>query len=212
MFEIKLKIRIHRSPYPMARRTSQGTKLSRKYRNRERKTTQRFDPKIFLRTPTLFPGFFNVRRPQHQPSLGRCDHDGDCEKTCDCVANKTFCQPTCKCYDTCPRKRVACDCKKCDERCLCQIFEHECTSDCTCSNCKNKYDNLKYPSLRVKESKLKNAGKGLFTNQHIAKDALVGEYIGELVDDRYRRSSTDYISRMAVSKSEHTFHNHQEHV
>jgi hypothetical protein len=102
---------------------------------------------------------------------------------------------------------MVCDCDdKCDETCRCRGFSHGCVDDCKCRDCKNSYDDLTYPSLEVKSSNIKGAGNGQFTQEYIAKGTIIGEYTGEIVNNR-GRSSTEDLSQLAISKCEHALHN-----
>jgi hypothetical protein len=71
---------------------------------------------------------------------------------------------------------------------------------------KTLYDDLTYPSLEVKSSNIKGAGNGQFTQEYIAKGTIIGEYTGEIVNNR-GRSSTEDLSQLAISKCEHALHN-----
>jgi hypothetical protein len=138
----------------------------RRVDRRRAKTIQDIDYETIRLSPGNYPDLINAGRPLYQRSLDRCSHDGDYGKTCECVVNETFYQPSCKCYKTCPRRRMVCDCdNKCDETCRCRGFSHGCVDDCKCRDCRNSYDDLTYPSLEVKSSNIKGAGNGQFAQE-----------------------------------------------
>jgi hypothetical protein len=122
-----------------------------------------------------------------------CAHFGNepCDEQCIC-ADRGYCEKFCKCNKLlCKFSHNGCHCFKgdcCSNHCACYINAREC-DPILCKNCnkvgskcKNKqlFQNIQ-AKIIVGISKI--AGWGLFANEDIKKDALIGEYKGELINE-----------------------------
>ena len=122
-----------------------------------------------------------------------CTHFGNepCDETCIC-SERGYCEKFCKCNKLlCKYSHNGCHCVKgdcCTNHCACYINAREC-DPFLCKNCnkngakcKNKqlYQDIQ-AKIIVGISKI--AGWGLFANEDIKKDALIGEYKGELINE-----------------------------
>ena len=124
-----------------------------------------------------------------------CVHFGNeiCDEKCPC-SKRGYCEIYCKCNQIlCKFASHGCHCSKGDcttNHCPCYINGRECNPQ-KCKNCNiiNNNDRCKNIQLQQDfESKLivgmsDIAGWGLFANEDIKKDSLIGEYKGELIND-----------------------------
>jgi len=125
-----------------------------------------------------------------------CFHFGNeiCDEKCSCY-KRGYCEFYCKCNQTlCKFAYHGCHCSKGDcttNHCPCYINGRECNPHC-CKNCNiQSQKNNRCKNLQLQqdyESKLivglsDIAGWGLFANEDIKKDCLIGEYKGELIND-----------------------------
>jgi len=140
-----------------------------------------------------------------------CHHSGPCGLTnsdanCACAVNRTWCFADCTCdASACQRMYQGCQClKSCGSSCPCRQIAFDCILErCGCSGCGNTAATRLAPRLSVQTSKIKNAGRGLFADQHIPANAFVGEYRGGVVVDVEYESRVvhdDRMTRMALSK------------
>ena len=121
-----------------------------------------------------------------------CTHFGNetCDDFCPC-AKRGFCEKFCKCNKIlCKYIFHGCHCSKGDcssHHCPCFANGRECDPD-KCKNCLQNCIRCKNMQLSQKiKSKLivglsEISGWGLFANENIQKDFLIGEYIGELIN------------------------------
>ena len=125
-----------------------------------------------------------------------CFHFGNeiCDEKCSCY-KRGYCEFYCKCNQTlCKFAYHGCHCSKGDcttNHCPCYINGRECNPH-SCKNCNlQNQNNNRCKNLQLQqdyESKLivglsDIAGWGLFANEDIKKDCLIGEYKGELIND-----------------------------
>ena len=127
-----------------------------------------------------------------------CVHFGNeiCDEKCPC-SKRGYCEIYCKCNQIlCKFAYHGCHCSKGDcttNHCPCFMNGRECNPH-RCKNCgfcsgMNNNDRCKNIQLQQDfESKLivgmsEIAGWGLFANEDIKKDCLIGEYKGELIND-----------------------------
>ena len=125
-----------------------------------------------------------------------CIHFGNeiCDDKCLC-SKRGFCEVYCRCNKIlCKSSFHGCHCFKGDctsNHCPCFINGRECNPQ-RCKNCNiQKYEEIRCKNLKLQmdfESKLivgisPIAGWGLFSNEFIKKDSLIGEYKGELITD-----------------------------
>ena len=125
-----------------------------------------------------------------------CIHFGNeiCDDKCLC-SKRGFCEVFCRCNKIlCKSAYHGCHCFKGDctsNHCPCFINGRECNPQ-RCKNCNiQKSDEIRCKNLKLQmdfESKLivgisPIAGWGLFSNEYIKKDSLIGEYKGELITD-----------------------------
>ena len=125
-----------------------------------------------------------------------CIHFGNeiCDDKCLC-SKRGFCEVFCRCNKIlCKSAYHGCHCFKGDctsNHCPCFINGRECNPQ-RCKNCNiQKSDEIRCKNLKLQmdfESKLivgisQIAGWGLFSNEYIKKDSLIGEYKGELITD-----------------------------
>ena len=127
-----------------------------------------------------------------------CVHFGNeiCDEKCPC-SKRGYCETYCKCNQIlCKFAYHGCHCSKGDcttNHCPCFMNGRECNPQ-RCKNCGfcggiNNNDRCKNIQLEQNfESKLivgmsQIAGWGLFANEDIKKDCLIGEYKGELIND-----------------------------
>ena len=125
----------------------------------------------------------------------QCVHFGNeiCDDKCHC-SKRGYCEIYCKCNQVlCKFAYHGCHCSKGDcttNHCPCYMNGRECNPN-RCKNCNiiNNNDRCKNLQLQLNfESKLivgmsEIAGWGLFANEDIKKDCLIGEYKGELIND-----------------------------
>ena len=121
-----------------------------------------------------------------------CTHFGNetCDDFCPC-AIRGFCEKFCKCNKIlCKYIFHGCHCSKGDcssNHCPCFTNNRECDPD-KCKNCFQNCNRCKNMQLSKQiKSKLKVgnsgiSGWGLFADENIQKDFLIGEYIGELIN------------------------------
>ena len=129
-----------------------------------------------------------------------CSHQGICKLGfCSCINERGYCEKFCSCYIFgCNYLFTGCNCKNaCFSKCKCFLNFRECDPDlclhCKINNCENmKLYYYKYSKTFVKQSKICSSS-GLFSNQDINKNELIGEYIGEMTekDETERRSVID---------------------
>ena len=125
-----------------------------------------------------------------------CIHFGNeiCDDKCLC-SKRGFCEVFCRCNKIlCKSAFHGCHCFKGDctsNHCPCFINGRECNPQ-RCKNCNiQKFEEIRCKNLKLQmdfESKLivgisRIAGWGLFSNELIKKDSLIGEYKGELITD-----------------------------
>ena len=122
-----------------------------------------------------------------------CAHFGNesCDKHCIC-SERGFCEKYCKCNKLlCKFSHNGCHCVKgdcCSNHCACYINARECDPN-LCKNCYKNGSKCKNRQLfQDVQAKIivgisKVAGWGLFANEDIKKDALIGEYKGELINE-----------------------------
>ena len=124
-----------------------------------------------------------------------CVHFGNeiCDEKCPC-SKRGYCEIYCKCNQIlCKFSSHGCHCSKGDcttNHCPCYINGRECNPR-RCKNCNNITNNDRCKNIQLQhdfESKLivgisDIAGWGLFANEEIKKDSLIGEYKGELIND-----------------------------
>ena len=125
-----------------------------------------------------------------------CIHFGNeiCDDKCLC-SKRGFCEVFCRCNKIlCKSAYHGCHCFKGDctsNHCPCFINGRECNPQ-RCKNCNiQKFEEIRCKNLKLQmdfESKLivgisPIAGWGLFSNEYIKKDSLIGEYKGELITD-----------------------------
>ena len=125
-----------------------------------------------------------------------CIHFGNevCDDKCEC-SKRGFCEVFCRCNKIlCKSSLHGCHCFKGDctsNHCPCFINGRECNPQ-RCKNCNiQKYEEIRCKNLKLQmdfESKLivgisPISGWGLFSNEFIKKDSLIGEYKGELITD-----------------------------
>ena len=125
-----------------------------------------------------------------------CIHFGNeiCDDKCLC-SKRGFCEVFCRCNKIlCKSAFHGCHCFKGDctsNHCPCFINGRECNPQ-RCKNCNiQKFEEIRCKNLKLQmdfESKLivgisPIAGWGLFANEFIKKDSLIGEYKGELITD-----------------------------
>ena len=125
----------------------------------------------------------------------QCVHFGNeiCDDNCPC-SRRGYCEIYCKCNQIlCKFAYHGCHCSKGDcttNHCPCFMNGRECNPQ-KCKNCTiiNNNDRCKNVQLQQNlELKLQVglsdiAGWGLFANQDIKKDSLIGEYKGEIIND-----------------------------
>jgi hypothetical protein len=131
-----------------------------------------------------------------------CYHLGNepCNELCPCRI-RGFCEKYCACNkQLCKLFFSGCHCKgSCTSSlCPCFIGNRECDVD-LCQNCKDKHSQCKNMKLAKNEHKklgIANssiAGWGLFANEDIKKEDLIGEYIGEMVGIEDLNERSEYI-------------------
>ena len=123
-----------------------------------------------------------------------CTHFGNeiCDEKCIC-SKRGYCEIYCKCNPLlCNFSYNGCHCSKGDcstNHCPCFIIGKECNS-LRCKNCSNNKNNRcknrqlqnnEEPKLIVGISNIE--GWGLFANEDIKKECLIGEYKGELINN-----------------------------
>ncbi|KAF8184866.1 hypothetical protein K438DRAFT_2020112 [Mycena galopus ATCC 62051] len=127
-----------------------------------------------------------------------CTHMGPCSgaQGCDCFKLKRYCERNCRCEDSCIRRWPGCNetCKgnsHCRDKlkCRCRMEERECDPEkCTNCNARNihtRCTNVPLQLGRFKRFEVKNSkyGLGAFAVEAIGKGDLIGEYVGEVVDE-----------------------------
>ena len=125
-----------------------------------------------------------------------CIHFGNeiCDDKCQC-SKRGFCEVYCRCNKIlCKSSFHGCHCFKGDctsNHCPCFNNGRECNPQ-RCKNCNvQKFEEIRCKNLKLQmdyESRLivgisPIAGWGLFSNEFIKKDSLIGEYKGELITD-----------------------------
>lgn len=140
-----------------------------------------------------------------------CHHEGPCtKKVCTCVQNNVLCEKYCGCNRTralndktqltCNHAFAGCQCKSsCNSNaCICFSQGRECDPDrCrTCLDCKHDSDgkeirwNCRNIGLRMNRRSRTLAGHsdvhgwGVFAATDIAKNEIVGEYVGEVIEQQ----------------------------
>ena len=124
-----------------------------------------------------------------------CAHFGNevCDENCPC-AEREYCERYCKCNKLLCKfsnSHLGCHCFKGDcvtNHCPCYVNAKEC-DPVICKNCYKANTKCKNRQLYLNcQAKIivgisKIAGWGLFANEAIKKDALIGEYKGELINE-----------------------------
>ena len=122
-----------------------------------------------------------------------CSHYGNeaCDDKCIC-SERGYCEKFCKCNKSlCKFSHNGCHCFKgdcCSNHCACYINAREC-DPILCKNCNKNGSKCKNKQLfqdiqaKIIVGISKIAGWGLFANEDIKKDALIGEYKGELINE-----------------------------
>ena len=122
-----------------------------------------------------------------------CAHFGNepCDEKCIC-SERGYCEKFCKCNKLlCKFSHNGCHCFKgdcCSNHCACYINAREC-DPILCKNCNKAGSKCKNRQLfqniqaKIIVGVSKIAGWGLFANEDIKKDALIGEYKGELINE-----------------------------
>ncbi|KAJ7484132.1 hypothetical protein FB451DRAFT_1028361 [Mycena latifolia] len=132
-----------------------------------------------------------------------CRHDGPCDAAaqCPCFINKAHCESGCRCTRKCARRWRGCICTSksltCGtDRCACYLAHRECDPE-LCVKCLARcVSSLPHASVdlcrnvdiqrgRWKRTTVAPArwGMGLFMAEEAAPDALIIEYVGELIYD-----------------------------
>jgi histone-lysine N-methyltransferase EZH2 len=154
-----------------------------------------------------------VTRPQqliHNNTSPNCKCNDVCDSSCPCIQglvksknssyqSRGYCEKYCKCSYICPYKFLGCDCEdSCNSSsCVCFLNSIECDIS-LCRSCRHpkqdnsrtfqclnqKYQNQPIQKTVLKVSTIKNAGIGLFAKKPITKGQFIGEYTGELVNDK----------------------------
>lgn len=154
-----------------------------------------------------------VTRPQtliHNNTSPNCKCNDVCDSLCPCIQghvkskkssyqSRGYCEKYCKCSYICPYKFLGCDCgDSCNSStCVCYLNSIECDSF-LCRRChylkqhnssslqclNQKYQKQPIQKTILKISTIKNAGIGLFAKNLITKGQFIGEYTGELVNDK----------------------------
>ena len=128
-------------------------------------------------------------------TYNQCVHFGNeiCDDSCYC-SKRGYCEIYCKCNQIlCKFAYHGCHCSKGDcttNHCPCFMNGRECNPQ-RCKNCNIIKNNDRCKNIQLQqnyESKLivgmsDIAGWGLFANEDIKKDSLIGEYKGELIND-----------------------------
>ena len=136
------------------------------------------------------------------PAFLPCDHDQPCtDKSCSCIQNGFFCTKHCGYANRSPNFFRGCECKagQCRQNsCSCYAAKRECDPDLcrTCGACcdppgapatagqRCRNDNIsmrRHAHTLIAESKIKEAGWGLFTKNALKKGDFVIEYVGEQI-------------------------------
>ena len=137
------------------------------------------------------------------PAFLPCDHDGLCsDNNCSCIANGFFCTKHCGWGSRSPNFFRGCECKagQCRSKsCACYAAKRECDPDLcrSCGACcdppgapatghgqRCRNDNIsmrRHAHTLIAESKVKEAGWGLFTKHSLKKGDFVIEYVGEQI-------------------------------
>ena len=124
-----------------------------------------------------------------------CAHFGNevCDENCPC-SEREYCERYCKCNKLLCKfsnSHLGCHCFKGDcvtNHCPCYVNAKEC-DPILCKNCSKISSKCKNRQLYLNcQAKIivgisKIAGWGLFANEPIKKDALIGEYKGELINE-----------------------------
>ena len=124
-----------------------------------------------------------------------CAHFGNevCDENCPC-SEREYCERYCKCNKLLCKyshSHLGCHCFKGDcvtNHCPCYVNAKEC-DPVICKNCYKVNSKCKNRQLYLNcQAKIivgisKIAGWGLFANEPIKKDALIGEYKGELINE-----------------------------
>ena len=122
-----------------------------------------------------------------------CTHFGNepCDENCIC-SERGYCEKFCKCNKAlCKFSHSGCHCTKgdcCSNHCSCYVNARECDPILckNCNKCGSKCKNkqlLQNIQAKIIVGISKIAGWGLFANEDIKKDALIGEYKGELINE-----------------------------
>jgi len=142
-----------------------------------------------------------VKGAEIHPAFFPCDHSEPCsDDNCTCVQNAYFCTKHCIWGDQSRNFFRGCACKagKCRTKsCTCFAAKRECDPDlCRCcgagsdppnqpacdQRCRN--DNIgmrRHCHLLLAESKVKDAGWGIYTKHALKKGDFVHEYVGEVI-------------------------------
>ncbi|OMJ65441.1 hypothetical protein SteCoe_38216 [Stentor coeruleus] len=154
-----------------------------------------------------------VTTPQrlvHNNTSPNCKCVNICDSLCSCIQglvksknssyqSRGYCEKYCRCSYICPYKFLGCDCEdSCNSSsCICFLNSIECNPS-LCRSCRyskqqntsisyclnQKYQNQSIQKTILKISTIKNAGIGLFAKNSITKGQLIGEYTGELINDK----------------------------
>ncbi|BGP32549.1 hypothetical protein JCM10296v2_004330 [Rhodotorula toruloides] len=150
------------------------------------------DPALF-RPPTPVP----VQKPRGRPwehmklipidSEGYvpCDCQDKCGDDCGCAGQATFCDRSCNCPPSCPRRYGRCRDHLCSkaELCWCRDLSRECHPEvCGCStSCSNSKIRLhRHKGTTVARSQIEKGGYGLVLLEAASQGDFIGLYGGEL--------------------------------
>ncbi|KAJ7470259.1 hypothetical protein FB451DRAFT_330278 [Mycena latifolia] len=152
-----------------------------------------------------------TRRPTFSPESPAtpCAHAGPCSARmgCECFTKNAHCERNCRCPPNCARRWKGCDAScasnpTCGKRCPCRVMGRECDPE-LCTACDARDAHVYYPgdtqrttSTRCTNVDLQRAefkrfhiqrstyGLGAFASEPISKGDVIGEYVGELLDDK----------------------------
>ncbi|KAJ7118707.1 hypothetical protein C8R44DRAFT_181102 [Mycena epipterygia] len=124
---------------------------------------------------------------------------------CECFKTKAYCERNCRCPANCPRRWPGCN-SSCSNntgcrtrKCRCRDNFRECDPE-LCTACDARDTHVYYPAERRQAIRCENMelqrpefkhyeirrskfGLGAFAAENISRDDVIGEYVGELLDD-----------------------------